>query len=141
MKVQRQQTQRGFTIVELIITVGILAVLTAFALPTMVKVKRKTEHSSAVSTVVEALQTARSQAVIDKRTRSPAIPTIKDMTISPTDINVEYDFMGRAKFDKSTTVTERCVTITHSKDANIVSSVLIRQVGNPDVFKHKTTCQ
>lgn len=136
MTVQRQQTQRGFTIVELIITVGILAVLTAFALPTMVTIKRKTEHRSEVGAVVEALQTARADAVIKKKQATTQAPTIKYTNIHPA-INIRYDFMGRADVPNN----GRCITVTHSKDSVIVSSILVRQVGNPEIFKHKTTCQ
>lgn len=138
MTVQRQQTQRGFTIVELIITVGILAVLTAFALPTMVTIKRKTEHRSEVGAVVEALQTARADAVIKKKQATTQAPTIKYTNINPEINNISYDFMGRANVPID---SGRCITVTHSKDSVIVSSILVRQVGNPEIFKHKTTCQ
>lgn len=52
--------------VELIITIGILGVLSAFAAPTMIKTMNKTRFNSEVQAVLETLQQARTEAVLRK---------------------------------------------------------------------------
>lgn len=128
---QRQQTQKGFTMVELLITVGILGVLAAFATPAMVKTMRKTQLNSEVNAVVESLQQARADAVIQKRARTSVMPTLQHTQSTPQAVAVQYDFMGRA------TVANDCVNIVmeHTDDPNIVASIEVRAVGRPEVLK------
>lgn len=137
MKVQQQQTQRGFTIVELIITVGILAVLSAFAMPTMVKTMRKTELNREVRSVVEAVQHARSEAVIQKRKQSASWSAIDldKVAMSPEKPDVNYDFMGRLRGKDNKSVECLNIVVRHKDDPNVVASIEVRGFGNLEILK------
>ncbi len=155
------QRQKGFTIVELLITVGILAILSAFAVPTFVKTMNKTKFNGEVRAVVETFQEARTNAVIQKRAHTVTVGqssiqftsspvnnpstqiTFKHLTISPT-LSVSYDYMGRVNVkgaNKETELGGHCFTLTHKTDATIVASVLVQSVGNPNIFKNSNNCQ
>lgn len=157
MTLQRQQTQHGFTMVELIITIGILAVLTAFATPAVTKTMRKTQLNREVGAVVEALQSARSEAVIRRRQCSAQLRSvsgelsvgvacgvtgeimpsvnIRYAVVQPEDLRVEYDFMGRSPTAYNS--PNNCINIImrHTDDPNVVASIEVREVGSPDILK------
>lgn len=153
MTLQRQRTQHGFTMVELLITIGILAVLTAFATPAVTKTMRKTQLNREVSAVVEALQSARSEAVIRRRqchaVLTPSLATatcnvtgevmpnvaMKHAVMQPERLEVEYDFMGRSPTAYNS--PNQCINIVmrHRGDSNVVASIEVREVGSPDVLK------
>lgn len=139
MTLQRQQTQHGFTMVELIITIGILAVLTAFAVPTATKTMRKTQLNGEVRTALEAVQVARSEAVIRKSEKSADLSILdsEKITMSPEEPNITYDFMGRLidKNDNNKLIECINIVIRHNKDPSIVASIEVRGVGSPDVLK------
>lgn len=137
MTLQRQRTQHGFTIVELIITVAILAVLTAFAVPTATKTMRKTQLNGEVRTALEAVQVARSEAVIRKSEKSADLSILdsEKITMSPKEPNITYDFMGRLIDENKNLVECINIVIRHNKDPSIVASIEVRGVGSPDVLK------
>lgn len=140
MTLQRQQTQHGFTIVELIITIGILAVLTAFAVPTATKTMRKTQLNGEVRTALEAVQVARSEAVIRKSKKSADLSSIlnsEKIIMSPEEPDITYNFMGRLidKNDNDKLIECVNIVIRHKKDPSIVASIEVRGVGRPDVLK------
>lgn len=138
---QQKQKQKGFTMVELLITMGILAVLAAFATPALVKTMRQTQFNSEVRVVVDSFQQARAEAVIQKRARTVTPATdLKYGNITPTR-GVEYDYMGRANINGANTDHGHCFSITHRQDPSISAAILVRPVGNPEIFKNRTNCQ
>ena len=62
---------RGFTLIELMITIALLGILLALALPSFSDMIRRTAVSSAASSLSVALATARSEAV--KRGRNVSV--------------------------------------------------------------------
>lgn len=142
---QRQQAQKGFTIVELLITIGILAILSAFAVPTMVKTMRKTQLNSEVRAVASAVQTARSDAVIQKKSKTVNWKELEDQkvlklehtTMSPSSPAIRYDFMGRLVDTGGNRVECVLIVIRHQQDPNVVASIEVREVGSPDILKEE----
>lgn len=65
------KTQRGFSLLELFVTLGILAIVVSFAMPMFRDVIRNTTVSGETNDLVTALSTARSEAV--RRGRSVAV--------------------------------------------------------------------
>jgi type IV fimbrial biogenesis protein FimT len=57
------ENSRGFTLIELIVTIAIVAVLTSLAAPSMVNVMRTTAVASSVNGMMADLRYARSEAV------------------------------------------------------------------------------
>lgn len=148
MTLQRQQTQHGFTMVELLITIGILAVVTAFATPTIAETMRKTQLNREVSAVVEVLQNERTRAVIQKKSTKEyyksengvPLPEFKQVLLEPvsptSSTKVNYDFMGRADVGQN----GYCWKITHKDDSNIKVLVLIHAISSPEIIKNKDNC-
>lgn len=62
------RTQRGFTLIELMVTVSVLAILLAVAVPGFAELIRGVRASSDVSALTTALSLARSEAVKRNRT-------------------------------------------------------------------------
>lgn len=136
-----QQKQKGFTMVELLITMGILAVLAAFATPALVKTMRQTQFNSEVREVVDNFQNARAEAVIQKRAQTVTPSSdLKHANITPSTA-VRYDYMGRADVTGANTDNGHCFSMIHQQDATIATAILVRSMGNPEIFKNRTNCQ
>jgi len=69
---------RGFTLIELMITVALLGILVALAMPSFSDLMRRTKIESAASNVMVSLATARNEAV--KRGRNVSICSSTDGT-------------------------------------------------------------
>lgn len=59
----RHRLSRGFTLIELMVTVAVLAILSALAMPSMIRLIDNSRVSGAVSEYVAAINLARSEAV------------------------------------------------------------------------------
>lgn len=70
-----KQQQAGFTIMELMIVIAIMAIAAGIAMPSFTDFVRRNEHSSHIREVVGALALARSEAV-SKRTDAVLKPLV-----------------------------------------------------------------
>lgn len=66
----KSQNSRGFTIIELMVTIAILAIVLTFAIPGFEGLKQSYQLKSAVSSVFSAIGWARAQAI---RLQTPVI--------------------------------------------------------------------
>lgn len=57
------RTSRGFTVIELMVTLAIVAILLLVATPSMISYKRNSELTSATNTLFAAINTARGEAM------------------------------------------------------------------------------
>jgi len=60
---QRRGRDRGFTLLELMVTIAVLAILATIAVPTFLTFQKNSELTSAVNSLTAALSSARSEAM------------------------------------------------------------------------------
>lgn len=137
----KQRHQQGFTLIEFMIVVTIMAVLAAWATPSMLNFIRKSQVNTEVRSLIATVQEARSSAILTKTTKTVDWASSRQDILSEGQqaiVNyIRYDFMGRATILNS---KSSCISLTHGKNANIVTSIKIEQQGRVQVFKNKATC-
>ena len=92
-------SRRGFTLIEIMIVVGILALVCSFGIPAMVQSLRKEGMRKAVADLVEACSHARAQAILT------AQPT--DLIINP--LNGSFQVGGPAPAEDETAPAKTAV--------------------------------
>lgn len=140
LKLKRRH-QQGFTLIEFMIVVTIMAVLAAWATPSMLNFIRKSQVNTEVRSLTATLQETRSEAILTKVTKTVEWSSSRKDILAEGQqalVNyVRYDFMGRATIINGKT---GCISLTHAKNANIITSIKVEQQGRVQVFKNKATC-
>jgi type IV pilus assembly protein PilE len=77
----------GFTLIELMVAVAIVAILTAIAYPSYLSQMKKSRRAAAESTLMDIAQREQ-QYLLDARSYAPDVPTLK-VTI-PSDVSSFY---------------------------------------------------
>ncbi len=74
---QYRSCQRGFTLIELMVTLSLLAVMSAIAVPSFVSYRRNAELTSITNSLVAALNAARSESM-KRNMNAMVVPTNND---------------------------------------------------------------
>lgn len=93
---------RGFTLIELMVTLAVLAILTTIAAPSFVSFLRNSELTSLTNKLVAAINTARSEAM--KTGRNAYVIPASDASWSK-GWRVFVDLNGNGSFDEGTDLT------------------------------------
>lgn len=143
---------QGFTLLELMITIAILAILVAIATPSMRHMIYQSQVASQVRDLSSFIQEVRSKAVIERRPYTLNINTgtasgssaitgnvgtwesNTDVQISNTPSSLTFSLLGTVN------ANEACYAVSHAKDAQIAQVLIISQNGNAKVFTDKTAC-
>ena len=102
MKMHRPSV-RGFTLIELVVTIAIVAVLAMTAVPSLVTYKRNSDLTSATNTLIAALNAARGEAL--KRGLNALVVPTANGTSWNAGLVVFVDSVQNKTYDASTDVT------------------------------------
>ena len=131
---------RGFTLVELMVTVAVVGVLITLALPSFMDLIERKHLGGAVEAVYEQLEFARSQAV--KRSKPMLVDFYinGDLSTGSTDwsIGVTDKMAGCNAEDQDVSSADAC-TVDYDNDASTSDSMLMRVDG--DDYKSITMSQ
>lgn len=102
-----QDHEQGFTLIELVITIAIIAIIAAMAAPNMQKQIQQAKTREAASIFVNALKEARSQALI---TQSNTIVTLdtaaKRITLTSGAVNASNSTSKTYQIDNSVNISQ-----------------------------------
>lgn len=112
-----QHRHRGFTLLELMVTISIAAVLVALAAPSFVKMRRNSELTTTANTFVAAMSAARAEAM-SRQLNTLVRPTTSDDWAKGWEayVDVNFDFVRGAGDVLVTTQTPLAAGITATND-------------------------
>jgi len=87
MAIAARRLRRGFTLIELMITVAVVAILAAIALPSYNLFMKKSRRGEAEAALMDIAQREQ-QYLLDTRTYAPSIATLS--TTIPVDVTTYY---------------------------------------------------
>jgi type IV pilus assembly protein PilE len=87
MPIDTRTSQRGFTLIELMVTVAVVAILAAIAFPSYALFVKKSRRGDAEATLMDIAQ-RQQQYLLDTRTYAPDVLTLN--TSVPADVTAYY---------------------------------------------------
>lgn len=139
-----RQAKRGFTLLELMITISVLAIVAVMATPALMTQVRKNQLYGDMRALVENAMETRSEAVfrrvnqkmVFKSDNATAFriwsPEHSQLTTSASPL--EYNLMGFLVND------EQCVEVEHTADSSLTLAVTFNKNGSVISGKDKTSC-
>ena len=107
----KKRNQKGFTIMEMLIVVAIIAILVAIAIPTFNSALTKSKEAADVANIRAAYAEVMMAYMMGDTTTAPTLKTIKD--ILGTSLNFEANLKGE---DTDTTVKYEAKNLVNSQD-------------------------
>lgn len=144
----KMNKNRGFTLIELMVTVVVLGILASLAAPSMLQIIRKNQLNTEVLNFVNVLSETRSEALFKHQNKilalDPSISTpfkvwtFNTAYLTNVDTNpksIEFNFMGGIINENNV-----CFEFKHANDDSLKSVVVVQKSGLPIYNKSLTTC-
>lgn len=142
---QQTKKNQGFTLIELMVTVAIMAIIATMAAPSFTKIIRKNQLNIDAQDFEDKLKETRSNALLKQREQSLSIDTsvvtawkpreeIKWSPV-PTTTTIAYNMLGLL-----TSTTNLCFILEHKKDSNLKAVIVVRRTGLVVYDKARTGC-
>ena len=148
------QGKRGFTLIELMITIGVLAIIATMAIPSFMTQIRTNQLYSDMREMVEGAMETRSEAVFRRENKKISFPETETETETDTETTetfyktwapshaqlsgtvapLEYNLLGFLVGDA------QCIEISHSADSSITLAITFNKNGSVLSGKDKTSC-
>lgn len=128
----KSQHFRGFTLVELMITLAVVAIVVSIAAPSMGQFIRENRATTQANNLMANLQTARSEAInrgvrVSLRRTSPSNNVWEDGWIMFTDWNANGAFDGNAAQKNCSLENQDCLLI---EESSLPNGMTLRTRGN-----------
>lgn len=144
--------QRGFTLIELMVTIAILAIIASLAVPSFTQQIRRMQVSRDTQDFIQTLQNARNKAILVRRTQSlnfgqttvtnnawnPTANVIWDGTYKPSSSGISFNMLG---YVDGMTGESVCYSLQSSLDTDIKSFIVLQRNGSLLQDKTRTSCQ
>lgn len=137
---------RGFTLIELMMTIAIAAIIATMAAPSFIQMVRSNQLRSDTRDFVDLLSETRSEAIFKQSDRIVAldssvatpfktwVPT--HVTKTSGDSSVTFNRLGQS----TVTTGGQCFVFKHSSDADLKSYVYVQKGGAVVYNKSATSC-
>lgn len=141
------QNNRGFTLIELMVTIAVLAIIAMIAAPSFIQTIRKNQLASETRDFVNLLAETRSEAILKMNNKVLAVNfTIADsyktwtpsqkVTKESGDNSVTFNRLGQLTI----TTNGQCFVFKNNKDAALKSFVYVERGGTVLYNKSATSC-
>ncbi|MDA3579931.1 prepilin-type N-terminal cleavage/methylation domain-containing protein [Acinetobacter ursingii] len=135
----------GFTLIELMVTIAVLAVIATMAAPSFTATIRKNQLLNDVNDFQNNLKDVRSTALLSQRDQllslDPSVSNAwkpqKQIKWNPTPATtpITYNMMGRLKSDANL-----CFILQHKDDSNLKAVIVVRRSGLVIYDKARLNC-
>lgn len=138
---------KGFTLIELMVTISILAILSMIATPSMIEIIRKQQLASDARSVIESMSIARSDAIIYRKKQTVSFVANDD--IAPSNViqlGKHTHWSIKPSKDLSFTMfgsleeNAQCYVLEHQNKSTLKAVIVIHKNGSIDYDKMLSTC-
>ena len=138
-----KRKEQGFTLIELMITIAVLAIIATMAAPSMMNIVRKQRLTTDVQDLINLATQTRSEAVLYKKERKLGLPSSGDFQWSPSKHNewqtqpqssLSYNMFGNL------TIVEQCFILKSKDDASLKAVIIMRKNGSISFNKQLLAC-
>ncbi|MGE8557210.1 MAG: pilus assembly FimT family protein [Acinetobacter sp.] len=141
-----QRKEQGFTLIELMITIAVLAIIATMAAPSFTQTIRKNQLTSDTRDFVNLLAETRSEAIFKQGERILAVDNSvstfykkwipNHVTKQSGDASVTFNRLGQSTI----TGNGQCFIFKHNSDAALKSYVYVQKGGTVIYNKMATSC-
>lgn len=140
------QKNKGFTLIELIVTIAVMAIIAMMAVPSFITMIRKTQLNGDTRTFVNLLTETRSEAVFKQADRQLTLGgsggfrnwvESDHVKKSSGKADITFNRMGQStEVDND----KRCIVFEHKGDATLKTYVYVQKAGTVLYDKTLTAC-
>ena len=141
-----REKENGFTLIELMVTIAVMAIIAMMAAPSFIQMVRSNQLRSDTRDFVDLLSETRSEAIFKQSDRVVAldssvatpfktwVPT--HVTKTSGDSSVTFNRLGQT----SVSTNGQCFIFEHSRDAALKAYVYVQKGGTVVYNKAATSC-
>lgn len=134
------QKNNGFTLIELIVTIAVMAIIAMMAAPSFVEIIRKNDVNAEAQNLIFLLQETRGDAIFTRSPKQIEIPVyspdekrFSKWFVTNDKSSLEFTAMGYLNSN-----TSICLTLTHKKNSHLSSSIRVEK--NGAISKDRSNC-